>query len=86
MVGAFFATVSFSILFNTGKTKFYQQDLQALVGWAVYLLALHLLGNAVTATFSLLLAVGLLSVKMAVIFKAPATIFRVLGVIPIVPV
>ena len=46
---------------------------------------MYFLNNLVLATFFASFIVGLMSLRLAVIVRTPATIFRVLGVVPIVP-
>lgn len=85
IAAAYFATVAFSILCNISKKKIFIGGFSGAIGWTVYLIGMHFFNNSVFATFMSAFFVGLLSLRLAVIFKTPATVFRVLGIVPMVP-
>lgn len=85
VVASYFATIAFSILCNINKKKIFIGGFSGALGWASYLIGMYFLNSLVLATFLASFIVGLMSLRLAVIFKTPATIFRVLGVVPIVP-
>lgn len=85
IIAAYFATIAFSILCNIRKDKVWIGGVSGALGWATYLLGMYVFDSNVAATFFSSLMVGIMSLKFAVFFKSPATIFRVLGIVPIVP-
>lgn len=85
VIASYFATVAFSVLCNISRRKIFIGGFSGAVGWAAYLIGMHFLNSLVLATFLASFIVGWMSLRLAVIFKTPATIFRVLGVVPIVP-
>ena len=82
---AFLACVGFSIVFDVKKPLFVAISSGiGAIGWAVFLL----LGSAGSEVFRYLLstiAISILSEIFARILKAPATIFLLIGIIPLVP-
>lgn len=85
ITAAYFATISFSILCNINKKKIFIGGFSGAIGWSAYLIGMHFFQNSIFATFISSFFVGLLSLRLAVVFKTPATVFRVLGIIPMVP-
>ena len=59
-------------------------SLTGAAGWAVYILAAPL-GDVVLRSLVATLVVALLSEVLARVLKAPATIFLIVGIIPLVP-
>ena len=82
---AFLACASFCFIFQVRRPLFILLcSLNGAVSWWVYLLA-EPLGSEVGRYFVATLAVSALAELLARILKAPATIFLVIGIIPLVP-
>ncbi len=82
---AFLACAGFSIVFEIRKPAFILLScVTGAVGWLVFLL-LDGLGSNVARYLLSTMVVSLLSEIFARIMKAPATIFLVIGIVPLVP-
>jgi len=82
---AFLACVGFSIVFDVKKPKFvFLSSLIGAIGWAVFLL-MDGVGSDVPRYLVATVAVSTLSELCARIWKAPATIFLLIGIVPLVP-
>lgn len=81
---ALFATGAFAVLFNVPKNQWLFAGLTGGIGWVFYKVFTQPLGAAI-ATFIAVLVITLLSRIIAVIRKAPVTIFLVSGIFPLVP-
>jgi uncharacterized membrane protein YjjB (DUF3815 family) len=82
---SFIASALFGMIFNIPKKLLINSGLVGMVGWMVYFFfAEHHLNN-VLATFIAAFFVALLSNLFARLYKTPATIFSVSGIIPLVP-
>ena len=82
---AFMACGAFCIMFNLKKPKIaITASLGGAIGWLVY----FLLGGAGSDIFQNLVAavvIAIFSEIMARIFKTPATVFLIIGILPLVP-
>ncbi|MFC4184172.1 threonine/serine exporter family protein [Saccharococcus thermophilus] len=82
---SFIASALFGMIFNIPKKLLINSGFVGMVGWTVYFfLAEHHLNN-VMATFVAAFFVAMLSNLFARLYKTPATIFSVSGIIPLVP-
>ncbi len=85
-IGAFIGSLGFSFVFRVYKT--YKNAIIAAciaaLGWAIYL-AFSNLNNSMYQTFIAALFVATLSEIMARLRKAPATLFIVISIFPLVP-
>lgn len=82
---SFFATASFAWFFYITRYDILWAALLGALGWTVYLYISKNFGNPLSAYMLGSLVVGLLAELFAVIFKKPATIYIVPGIIPLVP-
>ena len=82
---AFIACASFCFIFQVRKPLFiFLCSLNGAVSWLVYLLTDFLPAEA-ARYFLATIAVSILAEILARVLKAPATIFLVIGIIPLVP-
>lgn len=82
---AFLACAGFSIVFEIRKPLFiFLSCVTGAVGWLVYLLLAEI-GSDVGRYLLATIVVSLLSEIFARMLKAPATIFLVIGIVPLVP-
>ena len=85
LAGSFGASLCFAVLFNTPRRCLVPASLVAMVGEAVCMAALALTGTAVGANFMGALIVDILAEMLARRQKAPAIIYALIGVVPLVP-
>ena len=85
LIFSYMATIGFSVLFNIPRKNIWQAGIVGASGWTVYKYLEIIQMNLVFAVFLGALIVGLLSEIFARVFKKPATIFQVPGIIPLVP-
>ncbi len=82
---SFFATASFAYFFYINRYDIFWTSLFGGAGWLVYLVIAEDMANPIAGYMAGALCVGLLSEFFAVVFKKPATVFIVPGIIPLVP-
>lgn len=84
---AFLACVGFSIVFDVKKPLFvFLSSLIGALGWAVFLLVGTIgSGSDVPCYLVATITVSVLAEICARVLKAPATIFLLIGIIPLVP-
>ena len=82
---SFFATASFAYFFHITRYDILWSSLAGAAGWLIYLSISQVLGNQSAGYMAGALAVGLLAELFAVLFRKPATVFIVPGIIPLVP-
>ncbi len=82
---AFFATASFAYFFHINRYDIFWSSLAGAAGWLIYLALSLYVGNQSAGYMAGALAVGLLAELFAVLFRKPATVFIVPGIIPLVP-
>ncbi|MGL4344429.1 MAG: threonine/serine exporter family protein [Cellulosilyticaceae bacterium] len=85
LIVAFFATISFSVLFHIPKNQCIYCGLTGAVGWFCYVTACHYGASVVLASFIATTALTSLARLFAVCRKMPITLFLVAGIFPLVP-
>ncbi len=85
LAGSFGACLCFGLLFHVPKRCLLASALTGLTGYAVYMIGVALLESPVGASFIGALAAALLSEILARRQKAPAIIFSMIGIVPLVP-
>lgn len=85
IIAAFFATLSFSVLFNVDKKELVLCGLTGSVGWLFYSIALQNNFSMITSTFIFSVVITSMSRFLANIRKTPITVFLISGIIPLVP-
>jgi uncharacterized membrane protein YjjB (DUF3815 family) len=82
---SFIASALFGVIFNIPKKLLINSGFVGMAGWMVYILFTEQHVNHVMATFIAAFFVAMLSNLFARLYKTPATIFSVSGIIPLVP-
>jgi uncharacterized membrane protein YjjB (DUF3815 family) len=85
LITSFIATSAFGIIFNAPKYSLIKCGLIGMGGWAIYYILNDVFGDAVLATLTAALFIGVISHVLAKIYKTPVIIFSVAGMIPLVP-
>lgn len=85
VIGAFFATFFFSIMFNVNKSQLWVCGIVGACGWAMYLFGTYNQFNVVTSSFFASVVVSVLSHILAIYRRNPVTTYQISGIIPIVP-
>lgn len=78
-------TLCFAVLFHVPQRHYIRCAAVGGVGWLVYLLAIALGAGCVSATLAASVPLALLSRWYAVKARAPATVFLLCGIFPLVP-
>ena len=78
-------TLCFAVLFHVPQRHYIRCAAVGGVGWLVYLLAMALGAGCVCATLAASVPLALLSRWYAVKARAPATVFLLCGIFPLVP-
>lgn len=81
---SFLSTLGFAVLFNAPKNCLIKASSCGMLGWLVNILTLNFLGET-ASTFMGAMTVAFLGEFYAKIFRKPATVFIIPGVIPLVP-
>lgn len=82
---AFMACGGFCVVFNLKNPKIaLTASLGGALGWLVYLLSAGV-GTDIMQNLLAAMAVAIFSEFMARIFKTPATVFLIIGILPLVP-
>lgn len=82
---AFIASVCPGIMFNVARRNLIWVGISGMLGWITYAWVLDSTGNVVFASFLGAIVVGLYSESIARIVKAPAMVFSIPGIFPLVP-
>ena len=85
VTAAFFATISFAVLFHVPKEEYLFSGITGAAGWLIYLICLKIHPSVTIASFIAALSLTLLSRIFAVYRKTPITIFLICGIFPLVP-
>lgn len=85
-LSAFIACIGFSFIFRIHRQRRFAiiSSIGGCLGWFIFLLCYDL-NNELIAYFIAMTVVSLFSELAARIFKAPATIFLIIGCFPLVP-
>lgn len=78
-------TISFSILFNVPRDSILKSGIIGALGWVVYITINDLFSSSVGGAFIGALTIGIVGEVFARLFKKPATVFIIPGIIPLVP-
>lgn len=85
LVTAFFGSFGYASLFNVRKERIITAGLGGLLGWFAYLLSGNFIFNEALKYLIAALVITVYSEKMARIKKAPATVFLISAIMPLVP-
>lgn len=85
IIFAFFSAAGFAVIFNIPRRSIFHAGLCGSFGWIVYYMLKSFYHSEVIATFFGALVVGLLGEVLARLFKKPATLYIVPGMIVLVP-
>lgn len=85
VIGAFFAVVTFSIIFGVPKKYLPYSGFAGAFGWWIYLLVSRAGGGIILGMFAATLASALVSHLFARLLKAPVTVFLIPSILPTVP-
>ncbi|KPU28028.1 membrane protein [Caloranaerobacter sp. TR13] len=82
---AFLSTLGFSIIFNIPKDSIIKSGITGALGWVVYLFININYSSKVAGAFLGAITVGMIGEIMARLFKKPATVYIIPGIVPLVP-
>ncbi len=82
---ALVSTIGFCILFNVPRDSIFKAGIIGSIGWIVYISISDIFDSTVGGAFVGALTIGILGEIFARLFKKPATIFIIPGIIPLVP-
>ena len=82
---SFFATVGFSVFFNSPKSTLISSGFVGGVGWTVFCFFNQITQNNIFSNFIASLFVSYISEVLARKLKQPAIVFLIPGIIPLVP-
>lgn len=82
---AFIASLCPGIMYNVTRRNLLWVGLSGMLGWITYAWILELTGNVVFSSFLGAAVVGLYSESAARLIKAPAMVFSIPGIFPLVP-
>lgn len=82
---ALISTVGFALLAHVRPRNIPAAAVGGVAGWCIYLLAFHLTGNVFAATLLAATVVSIWSEIAARLLRAPATVFVIPGLIPLLP-
>lgn len=85
IVTAAIGTLGFSIYFRVNERNVFASTLGGAIGWAIYLAIFHFTSHLFMANFIAALMVYLYAEAAARILKAPANIYLIPGIIPLLP-
>jgi uncharacterized membrane protein YjjB (DUF3815 family) len=79
------STLGFAVLFNIPRRHLLTASVNGALGWILYTLILYWGGSVIPACFVGAVTVGLVGELLANLYRKPATIFIIPGIIPFVP-
>lgn len=82
---AFIASLCPGIMYNASRRNLVWVGLSGMLGWITYAGILEITGNVVFSSFLGAIVVGLFSESIARLVKAPAMVFSIPGIFPLVP-
>lgn len=80
-----FATIGFSIFFNSPIKSLLPAGIIGGIGWTIYSILFNISQNAILANFFAATLISLLSEILARKMKFPAIIFVIPGILPLIP-
>ena len=85
LIGSFGASLFFALLFHIPRRCLISASLTGMAGYGVYMGFLALWHSAIGANFIGALVVAVIAEMLARRQKAPAVIFSLMGIVPLVP-
>ena len=85
ILASLFGSLGFGIMFHLHGKKLYCAALGGCLCWVVYLCVNYFFGNDYLSAFITSAVVLTYSEIMARVLKSPATVFNIIGIIPIIP-
>lgn len=85
LLGAYICCTGFAVIFRTKKKRLFLSGISAVVGWAVCCMVEVHTDSIFTIYFMGAATVTLFSEIMARVTKAPATVYLIPGLLPLVP-
>lgn len=82
---AFFATISFAILFNVPGKEYIPCGITGAAGWLCYLIVFEIYPSPVMASLMATMVLTWMSMYLAVYRSKPASVFLICGIFPLVP-
>ncbi|KGG81498.1 threonine/serine exporter family protein [Caloranaerobacter azorensis] len=82
---AFLSTLGFSIIFNIPKDSIVKSGITGALGWIIYIFVNNNYYSKVAGAFLGAIVVGMIGEIMARLFKKPATVYIIPGIVPLVP-
>lgn len=82
---AFISTLGFSILFNIPRVSIIKASINGAFGWIIYITLNHVFFSPVIGSLWGALIVGIVGEIFARIYRKPATVFIIPGIVPLVP-
>lgn len=82
---SFWATIGFSVFFNSPLKSLIPSGVIGGIGWTVYMILFDFYENAILANFFAAALISLLSEILARKMKYPAIIFVIPGMLPLIP-
>lgn len=85
IVLAFIASLCPGIMYNVARKNLLWVGLSGMIGWVTYAAMLEYSQNVIFSSFLGAVVIGLYSESIARLRKAPASVFSVPGIFPLVP-
>lgn len=85
IIYSFIGSFTFGILFNIQRKNLIWAGISGSIGWGIYLIFMKLQLGVPLSTFMGAIGVGLYSEIMARKVKTPASVFSIIGIVPLVP-
>ena len=85
LLTAFLGSLGFSVLFGLRRRYLIAASLGGMAGWGIYLLVLALTEESFIACLAASAFAGVYAELLARRFKAPATLFLIPAIVPMVP-
>ena len=85
LLTSFFGTLGFSLLFNIRKNLLLSASIGGCLSWGIFLLVEYYSGSIFMASFLASAFDALYGEIMARVFKTPASVFFIPGVVPLIP-
>lgn len=85
IIFAFLGSFTIAILFNIQRKNLVWAAISGAIGWGVYLIFMNLGLGVALSVFMGAIGVGIYSEIMARVVKTPASVFSIIGIVPLVP-